>query len=189
MTGDVACIVVGAALVVLALGGNISPIHKIFVKAPGGVWARVLLAIIGTGLLVVGTMNVIESRPAPVTTAELKIKSPEGEVSSLDEHVQIVVKGEVSGTIKDPEAYKIYILVHPLEATGYWVQKPGVAVQDSWEAIAYLGGTGPYSARDGEKFEIVAVIASYELRNQYSDIDDFDLASKPETLTVRRRQP
>jgi len=186
MTGDVVCIIVGAAFIVLALGGNLDFFKRIIVHGPLRTWARIIAAIIGTGLLVIGVMNIQNYRPTVVTTAKLIITSPAGDITSIDEHVKIDVKGEVSGTIKDPEAYKIFILVHPLEATGYWVQKPGISVQSSWEAVAYLGGTGPYSARDGEKFQIVAVIASYELRDQYSDIDDFDLVSEPVTLTVRR---
>lgn len=186
MTGDVACIVVGAAFIVLALGGDLGVFRRIIVRGPLRTWARISAAIIGTGLLVVGVINIQDYRPTLVTTAELSIASPKGEIITSAEPVRIVVKGDLSGTIKDPEAYKLYVLVHPLEASGYWVQKPGVSIQSSWEAIAYLGGTGTYSAHDGEKFEIVAVIASYELRDQYSDIDEFALVSKPVTVTVRR---
>ncbi|MFC2078064.1 hypothetical protein ACFLTM_04575 [Candidatus Bipolaricaulota bacterium] len=186
MTGDVVCIIVGAAFLVLALGGDLELFKRAIAHGPLRAWARIAAAIVGTGLLVVGVMNIQNFRPTPVTTAKLTITSPSDDITSIDEHVKIVVEGEISGTIKDPEGYKIFVLVHPLEATGYWVQKPGVSVQSAWEAIAYLGGTGSYSARDGERFQIVAVVASYELRDQYSDIDDFDLVSEPVTLTVRR---
>jgi hypothetical protein len=60
----------------------------------------------------------------------------------------------VKGTISDSSA-KVWVIVHPMRESKYWVQ-PSITVQDSaWEVVAYIGKgeTGV-----GERFEIMAVV-------------------------------
>lgn len=93
-------------------------------------------------------------------------------VVSGAEHFSITVKGFLNKKkYRLPENidlfdYQIYIFVHPLMADGWWRQNPATA-RVNWEAQAYLGGTGRYSAKHGERFEIIAVLSKGTLQNKY----------------------
>lgn len=119
------------------------------------------------------------------------------EVVSSAAHFSITVKGVLDQSKYNlPKElklldYQIYILVHPLAADGWWRQNPATARKD-WEAQAYLGGIGQHSAKDGERFEIVAVLAKGRLRDKYDRLqtvvkesDTFQI-SEVKTLITRR---
>ncbi|MGZ5462597.1 MAG: hypothetical protein ACXWLY_06540 [Thermoanaerobaculia bacterium] len=61
----------------------------------------------------------------------------------------------VEGTVSDPKA-AVWIVVHPLEVSDYWVQ-PRISVREngSWKVQINIGRTGPVDV--GKLFEIRAV--------------------------------
>jgi hypothetical protein len=98
--------------------------------------------------------------------------SGEDTVFSKDEHFNIYVRGQLD-SIKynflgklNMVDYRIYIFVHPLNADGWWKQNKAEAT-NPWVAQAYLGGTGQYSAKNGEMFQIIAVITKEDLHDKY----------------------
>jgi hypothetical protein len=111
----------------------------------------------------------------------------EAEVFSHQEHFSITVKGMIDrekyNLPKDLDwlAHQIHIFVHPLQAEDWWRQNRATA-RDSWVAQAYLGGAGQYSAKDNERFEIVAVLTKEALNEKYNDLQG--ILSEPNTYRI-----
>jgi len=87
--------------------------------------------------------------PPPKPTGQLRISSP----SDGD---QLPFQGYIKGTVGDSDA-EVWVLVHPLDHTGYWVQRRADVswTTSSWKAMVFLGRG---DSRDvGKEFEVVAV--------------------------------
>ena len=120
------------------------------------------------------------------------------EVFSGAEHFSITARGtldfEKYGLPQDLDLfdYEIYLLVHPMKADGWWSQNLATA-RHEWEAQAYLGGVKDDSAKDGERFEVMAVLASGRLADKYdkprSFLKEAGVFRITEIKTVVARRP
>lgn len=118
----------------------------------------------------------------------VNIDAPDAaEVFSQQEHFSITVKGVIApgkhGLPKDLDwlTYQIHIFVHPLPAEGWWRQNRATARND-WEAQAYLSGAGQYSAKEKERFEIVAILTKESLNDKYDSLQS--IIAEPNTYQI-----
>jgi hypothetical protein len=65
--------------------------------------------------------------------------------------------------------HKLYIFVHPL-TTERWYRQPSATISRDWQAVVYLGGRGQHSAKEGERFEVVAFLTDVDLQREYNSI-------------------
>lgn len=67
----------------------------------------------------------------------------------------------VKGRISDPE-FPVYVLVHPIEADQWWVQRiPEVAGNGVWQSLCFFGTA---DKGRGEQFEVLALVCKKHLR-------------------------
>ena len=119
--------------------------------------------------------------------------------SSVD-HFKITVKGKIdSSTFKtyelppelDLSEYDVLIAVEPKNSEGVFPNKPKPA-RAQWEVDAFLGGVGEFSAKDGERFDIVAILTRSSLGEKYgrfealSKLSDTYQISTIKTISVER---
>jgi hypothetical protein len=139
-------------------------------------------------------------QPAPkesvVKKVEFNITPLHSEVYSKDEQVRATISDvldidKIGIASEDLLDYSIYLYVHPLNSDGWWRQNP-VPPTTEWTAQAYLGGLGQYSAKDGEKFQIIAVLSKQPPPEKVKqirllrEIENLYFISELRTMTVRR---
>jgi hypothetical protein len=93
----------------------------------------------------------------------------------------------VQGKVSDPDA-KVWVIVHPLEVSDYWVQaKPSVSEDGTWRVKVYVGRPGPDDV--GKSFEILALAnPQSELREGKLSGGDWPKArAESKLITVIRR--
>ena len=86
-----------------------------------------------------------------------EIKVSKGKLSIIEpkDKSRVPERPYVSGIVTDPNA-EVWVIVHPMEVTDYWVQ-PRVTVKrdGSWKVSIYIGRPG--SIDIGKHFEIIAI--------------------------------
>ena len=79
---------------------------------------------------------------------QIQIKTPE---EGSEVHWKTYVKGIIANT-----KATVYLIVHPLDVSGYWVQPDVTVSKDgTWKGMVYLGQSGDIDI--GKDFEIMAV--------------------------------
>lgn len=111
-------------------------------------------------------------------TVTLAIESPKPEAKVAFE---TLCKGKVS----DPSE-QVYVLVHPLKAKYWWVQRPpSPAGHDGrWQTLCYFGER---NQRTEELYEVVALVTSATL-TEGQQLNKLPKGARSEILTVRRSQ-
>ena len=108
---------------------------------------------------------------------EIQILSPaeDAEVAHKE-----LVKGEISGSDEN-----IYVLIHPLEASLWWVQRPPSPPDSdgTWQTLCYFG-TGTEGR--GEYFEVVAIVTSNTYQEGKTLAELPDSIARSQIVTVRR---
>ena len=115
-----------------------------------------------------GSSNNSASSPTPGSTSSEKKMSPgptpTAATSEKDQPIHITVPGDneqvvelpiMEGTVSDSTA-KVWVIVHPMEVSDYWVQPP-VTMREGgkWKVQIHIGRPGAVDV--GKHFEIVAV--------------------------------
>jgi len=96
------------------------------------------------------------------------------EVSSKSEHFKIYISGTIKKEKYDIpkevniDDFNIFIFVNPLGTSSWWRQEPSPA-QTNWDSQAFLGGKREYSAKNGERFRIIAILSKERLSDKYND--------------------
>ncbi|MFX0135061.1 MAG: hypothetical protein ACFFDN_15575 [Candidatus Hodarchaeota archaeon] len=167
------------AAIIAIIGGIIDIVKKIS-KIPKKYWfifAGIFSLIWLILFLVRPRINIISPKNNEVVRS----------LNNDSEHFEITIKGTVSGSFSR-EKTQIYILVAPRNAPQIHTQLQHTArPQNNWELNAYLGGIGQYTARNGEKFDIFAVITDEQLRDKYNNLTDFNkekIIAQSEFVTV-----
>ena len=75
-------------------------------------------------------------------------------ISPLDK-AQVAARPVIVGTVADPNM-KVWVVIHPMEASDYWVQ-PSLTVKNdgTWKVMIYVGRPGRIDV--GKQFEVMAV--------------------------------
>jgi hypothetical protein len=181
-------ILLGGISLLLGFSGTLR-IRNIIIVPPVSNAGRTFFKILGFILIALGIYLLLFSLKN--NNIEIIIDEPKGEIFSKDEHVKITVEGRINNFSPGWRAARIYILVEPLEAEGFFTQKQ-VPASEKWAATTYLGGTGEYSARHGEQFVICAVLTENTLETRYNNLKELPeektILSDPVKLRVSRRR-
>ena len=77
-------------------------------------------------------------------------------ITSPETNSQVPCRPFAEGTVSDPKA-KVWVIVHPVGTSDYWVQPPVSVREDStWRVLIYIGDC-ENQQHVGLQFEIVAV--------------------------------
>lgn len=97
-----------------------------------------------------GVAAIVVALSSATTVAQMKVA-----ITSPADGSSVVERPTVEGTISDSKA-TIWVVVHPLEVSDYWVQ-PRVTVREtgSWKVQIFVGRPGRVDV--GKLFEIRAV--------------------------------
>jgi hypothetical protein len=88
-------------------------------------------------------------QPRAPTTDSVRITQPanNGLVTAME-----ALRGNASADVR-----AVWVVVHPLDTSSYWVQpKVVVATDGTWSGLAYWGRTGPVDS--GRRFEVRAIV-------------------------------
>lgn len=94
----------------------------------------------------------------PVTGCEVRI--------SPGTRPSLLVRGEAD---EIPDGYRLYLGVHPTHSDSVWTQE--VPASRQWLTQAYFGGDS-HTPRDGESFELIALLADDPPPDQFSELDN-----------------
>lgn len=89
--------------------------------------------------------------------------------------------------------YKIIPYVNSLNAINFWFRQDPVNASVNWSATAYLGGSGQYSAKNGEVFRVAYVLTKNELPSQINSLSELErnytIINLPRmrTITIKRK--
>lgn len=115
-----------------------------------------------------GSTNNSATSPTPSSTSSEKNRSPEPtptaatsekgqpiHITAPGDNEQVVERPIIEGTVSDTSA-KVWVIVHPIEVSDYWVQPP-VTMREggTWKVQIHIGRPGTVDV--GKHFEIVAV--------------------------------
>jgi len=182
-------IILGGLFLIIGFSGELR-IKGFIVIPPIAPTGRIIFVILGFILVFLG-IYLIFSDLDKKNKAEIIIDEPKGEVFSTEEHVKITVEGRINNFTQEWRGSRIYILVKPLETEGFYTQHQFPAAEE-WTAIAYLGGTGEYSAKHNEQFFIYAVLTENSLESRYNSLDELPekntVISEPVKLRVSRKR-
>jgi len=79
-------------------------------------------------------------------------------ISAPRQGSQVPRRPKIEGWVQDPKV-PVWVIVHPIAASGYWVQPPAsVGTKGNWQAGVYIGQSGTEDI--GQLFEICAVACS-----------------------------
>jgi len=98
------------------------------------------------------------SRPPDTshTLVPTGLQRPTIKITNPLEGDTVPFRAVVSGTVSDPHT-SVWVIVHPLITSGYWVQaKASVKASGEWQTAAFFGGSG--SRDQALLFEIRAVV-------------------------------
>jgi hypothetical protein len=99
---------------------------------------------------------------------------------------QVSVVTLLEGTVADPDA-NVWIVVHPLDTSAYWVQ-PRVTTSDRrWTGLAFFGRSGDVDA--GKAFEVRAFLAPFDTLREGDILGDWPDARGVSAPLAVRRQP
>lgn len=114
-----------------------------------------------------GSNNSASSQTPSSTSPEKKMSpepTPKAATAEKDQPIHITVPADneqvielptVEGTVSDSTA-KVWVIVHPMEVSDYWVQPPVTMRQGGeWKIQIHIGRSGAVDV--GKHFEIVAV--------------------------------
>lgn len=182
-------IIFGGISLLIGFSGELR-ILNIIIVPPVSRAGRIIFIILGFILVALGICLILCSSDLN-NNLEIIIDEPKGEIFSTDEHVKITVEGRINNLSPEWRTARIYVLVEPLEAEGFFTQKQ-VPASEKWAATVYLGGTGKHSARHGEQFVIRAVLTGNTLETRYNNIKELPekktILSDPVKLLVSRRR-
>ncbi|OGW75356.1 MAG: hypothetical protein A2Z72_06955 [Omnitrophica bacterium RBG_13_46_9] len=87
--------------------------------------------------------------PTPEPTGQMKITLPQ-------DGSEVPARTYIEGIVSGSQAEKVWVVVHPMEVSAYWVQ-PAITVKKdgTWKVLVYLGRAGTIDV--GKQFEIMAV--------------------------------
>jgi hypothetical protein len=121
-----------------------------------------------------------------VRRAERGSNAVQIQIAAPKQGAEVAGKAVIEGTVSDPKA-SIYVLVHPLQADGWWVQSiPAPANRDgSWRTLCYFGDA---AAGLGEHFQIIAIATGRTLK-EFDRLNEVPRdAAHSEVVTVKRAQ-
>lgn len=89
----------------------------------------------------------------------------------------------VQGTVLNPDE-RVWVIVHPLNVTAYWVQPPVTVRSDgAWSVMVYLGGAGDTD----KEFEIMAVANPKVSLHEADMLSDWPATEDSVVIQVRRK--
>lgn len=115
-----------------------------------------------------------------------------------DERVSTIIKDtldllKLKLSKENLAGYKIIPYVNSLNAINFWFRQDPVNASADWSAEAYLGGTGQYSAKNGEVFRVAYVLTKNELPAQINSLSELErnyaIIHLPQmrTITIKRK--
>ncbi len=118
---------------------------------------------------------------APKAAVQIVINTPAD--NSKVEGVEHLVRGKVTHYSKG----NIFVLVHPLKANLFWVQRPPSTVNPdgSWQTLCYLGTENQGA---GEYFELIAIITNKTLKEGQTLTGIPTDVIKSPVITVKRTE-
>ena len=104
------------------------------------------------------TISTPTSIPTPAVTPAATLKATSAEpllITAPLDRASVPERPFVEGTVNSSNA-EVWVIVHPMEVSGYWVQSPVTVQKDgAWRVMIYIGRSGTIDV--GKQFEIIAV--------------------------------
>ncbi|MEW6617852.1 MAG: PEGA domain-containing protein [bacterium] len=178
-------IIIGIIRTILAIPAAIAAMITIKEKREKGrmlemVWRICITLCISIGIIIPVIMYV---RPVELTITDLPSK-----ILSREKTISIPIKGEIKGDVEKFRDWRIFIVNRSVGWETWQTQKPGIVPAKEWEIKeVYLGGEG-YPPRDGEEFEVAAIMIKGEIKDAYTTLQHIPYKSKIGTLAVKIRK-